>query len=77
MTAAYGASLALVQRDVRGLVGTLAMSQSALVLAGLAGTLPLELCGALAIWISSGLALTGIGLVAWSLESRSGSVRLE
>lgn len=77
VTAAYGASLALVQRDVRGLVGTLAMSQSALVLAGLAGTLPLELCGALAIWISSGLALTGIGLVAWSLESRSGSVRLE
>ena len=37
LTATYGAALALVQRDLRGLIGTLAMSQSALVLAGLAG----------------------------------------
>jgi len=76
VTAAYGAALAVVQRDVRGLVGTLAMSQSALVLAGLAGALPLELCGALAVWISSGLALTGIALVAWSVESRAGPLSL-
>jgi NADH-quinone oxidoreductase subunit M len=77
VTAAYGAALAVVQRDVRGLVGTLAMSQSALVLAGLSGSLPLELCGALAIWISSGLALTGIALVAWSLESRGGPIAID
>jgi NADH-quinone oxidoreductase subunit M len=77
LTAVYGGLRALVQRDVRGLVGTLAMSQSALVFAGLAGTVPTELCGALAIWISSGLALTGMGLVAWALESRAGRISIE
>jgi NADH-quinone oxidoreductase subunit M len=77
VTAVYGAALAIVQRDLRGLIGTLAMSQSAMVLAGLAGTLPMELNGAFCVWISSGLALTGIGLVAWALESRAGVIRLD
>ncbi len=76
VTAAYGAALSLVQRDLRGLIGTLAMSQSAMVLAGLAGKLPMELNGALCVWIASGLALTGIGLVAWALESRAGPLSL-
>jgi len=77
ITAAYGAALAIVQRDLRSLIGTLAMSQSALVLAGLAGTLPMELAGALCVWVSSGLSLTGIGLVSWALESRAGPIRLD
>ena len=77
LTAAYGAALAVVQRDVRGLLGTLAMSQSAMVLAGLSGTVPMELCGALAVWVSSGLALTGMGLVVWALESRGGMISIE
>jgi NADH-quinone oxidoreductase subunit M len=77
VTAAYGAALAIVQRDLRSLIGTLAMSQSALVLAGLAGTLPMELAGALCVWVSSGLSLTGIGLVTWSLESRAGAIGLD
>jgi NADH-quinone oxidoreductase subunit M len=77
ITAAYGAALAVVQRDVRGLLGTLAMSQSAMVLAGLSGTVPTELCGALAVWVSSGLALTGMGLVVWALESRGGMISIE
>ena len=77
VTAAYGAALAIVQRDLRSLIGTLAMSQSALVLGGLAGTLPMELNGAFCVWISSGLALTGIGLVSWALESRAGPIRLD
>jgi NADH-quinone oxidoreductase subunit M len=77
VTAAYGAALAVVQRTARGLVGTLAMSQSAMVLAGLSGTLPMELCGALAVWVSSGLALTGIGLVVWALESRAGRIQID
>lgn len=77
VTAAYGAALAVVQRDVRGLVGMLAMSQSAMVFAGLSGTVPTELCGALAVWVSSGLALTGIGLVTWALESRGGQISIE
>jgi NADH-quinone oxidoreductase subunit M len=77
VTAVYGAAIAVVQRDLRGLIGTLAMSQSALVLAGLAGKLPMELNGAFCIWISSGLTLTGIALVAWALESRAGPLSLE
>ena len=77
VTAAYGAALAIVQRDLRSLIGTLAMSQSAMVLAGIAGTLPMELDGAFCVWVSSGLALTGIGLVTWALESRAGSIRLD
>ena len=47
------------------------------VLAGLAGTLPMELAGAFCVWVSSGLALTGIGLVAWALESRAGPIPLD
>jgi len=77
VTAVYGGALALAQRDLRGFVGALAMSQSALVLAGLAGRLPMELTGAFCVWISSGLAITGIGLVSWSLESRAGAISLE
>jgi NADH-quinone oxidoreductase subunit M len=77
LTAAYGAALAVVQRDVRGLVGMLAMSQSAMVFAGLSGTVPTEIVGALAVWVSSGLALTGIGLVTWALESRGGQISIE
>jgi NADH-quinone oxidoreductase subunit M len=77
LTATYGAALAVVQRDVRGLVGMLAMSQSAMVFAGLSGTVPTEIVGALAVWVSSGLALTGIGLVTWALESRGGRISIE
>ncbi|MFM9025058.1 MAG: proton-conducting transporter membrane subunit [Planctomycetaceae bacterium] len=76
VTAAYGAALAMVQRDARGLLGHLAMSQSAMVLAGIAATVPMELVGALAVWVSSGLALTGIGLVVWALESRAGRISI-
>ena len=77
VTAVYGAALSLVQRDLRGFIGTFAMSQSAIVLAGLSGRLPMELNGAFCIWISSGLAITGIGLVTWALESRAGDISLE
>ena len=77
VTAAYGAALAVVQRDARGLLGHLAMSQSAMVLAGITATVPMELVGALAVWVSSGLTLTGIGLVVWALESRAGRISID
>ena len=77
VTAVYGAALAVVQRDLRGFIGTLAMSQSAIVLAGLSGRLPMELNGAFCVWISSGLAITGIGLVTWALESRAGRISID
>jgi NADH-quinone oxidoreductase subunit M len=77
VTAVYGAALAGAQRDLRRLIGYLAFSQSALVLAGLAGTLPMELTGGLCVWIASGLSLTGIGIVAAALEGRAGPLRLD
>jgi len=77
VTAVYGGALAVVQRDLRGLIGTLAFGQSALVLAGLAGKVPMELNGAFCVWISSGLTLAGVGLVAWALESRAGPLSLQ
>lgn len=77
VTAVYGAALCLVQPTLRSFIGALAMSQSALVLVGLSGTLPLELTGAFCVWISSGLAITGIGLVSWALESRAGPIPLD
>jgi NADH-quinone oxidoreductase subunit M len=77
VTAVYGAALAVVQRDLRRLLGYLAFSQSALVLAGLSGTLPMELTGGLCVWIASGLSLTGIGIVAAALEGRAGPLRLD
>jgi NADH-quinone oxidoreductase subunit M len=77
VTAVYGAAIALVQRDLRRLIGYLAFSQSALVLAGLSGTLPMELTGGFCVWIASGLSLTGIGIVAAALEGRAGPLRLD
>ncbi|MEI6240018.1 MAG: proton-conducting transporter membrane subunit [Planctomycetia bacterium] len=77
VTAVYGGALAVVQRDLRGLIGTLALSQSALVLAGLSGKAPMELNGAFCVWISSSLTLAGIALVAWALESRAGPLSLQ
>jgi NADH-quinone oxidoreductase subunit M len=76
-TAVYGAALTIAQRTLRGFIGAFSMSQSALVLAGLSGTLSLELTGAFCVWISSGLAITGIGLVCWALESRAGDISIE
>ena len=76
VTAAYGAALGLVQKEVRPMLGYLAMSHSALTLAGLTGTTPLHLVGGLTVWISSGLALTGMGLTVWALEARAGILSL-
>lgn len=76
ITAAYGAALGLVQKEVRPMLGYLAMSHSALTLAGLTGTTPLHLVGGLTVWISSGLALTGMGLTVWALEARAGTLSL-
>ena len=76
VTCVYGAALAVAQRDVRGLVGALAVSQSALVLAGLADGTQAELSGAIAVWVASGIVLTGVALVARSLEARAGTLAI-
>lgn len=76
VTAVWGAALGLVQPEPRRALGYLTLSQSALVLAGLTGTTPVSLVGGLTMWLSSGLALTGLGLTIWALEARTGPLAL-
>jgi NADH-quinone oxidoreductase subunit M len=76
VTAVYGASLAIVQRDARRACGYLFVSQSALVLAGLDCTSTEALAGALVLWISSALAFTGMARTILALEVRRGRLDL-
>jgi NADH-quinone oxidoreductase subunit M len=75
-TAVYAAGMALVQRDSRRFFCYLFLSNSSLVLVGLEIATPLGLTGALCLWLSVGLALTGFGLVLRSIEARKGRVLL-
>lgn len=75
-TAVHGAALALVQRDARRACGYLFVSQSALVMAGLDCTSVDALCGALVLWISSGVAFAGLARCVLVLEARRGRLDL-
>ncbi|HET9783716.1 MAG TPA: proton-conducting transporter membrane subunit [Terriglobales bacterium] len=76
VTAVYGAALALVQQSARRACGYLFMSQSALVMAGLACTSSLAVAGALLVWLSSGLAFAGLARTVLVLEARRGRLDL-
>jgi len=75
-TAVYAAGMALVQREARRFFCYLLLSHSSLVLVGLAMATPIGLTGALCLWISVGLALTGFGLTLRSIEARTGRILL-
>ncbi|HEX6963808.1 MAG TPA: proton-conducting transporter membrane subunit [Lacipirellula sp.] len=75
-TAVYAAGMALVQRDARRFYCYLLLSHSSLVLVGLEVATPIGLTGALCLWISVGLSLTGFGLTLRSIEARKGRVLL-
>lgn len=75
-TAVHGAALALVQRDARRACGYLFVSQSALVMAGLDCTSVDALCGALVLWLSSGVAFAGLARCVLVLEARRGRLDL-
>jgi NADH-quinone oxidoreductase subunit M len=75
-TAVYAAGMALVQRDGRRFFCYLFLSHSSLVLVGLEIATPIGLTGALCLWISVGLAMTGFGLTLRSIEARTGRVSL-
>lgn len=76
-TAVYAAGMALVQREARRFFCYLLLSHSSLVLVGLEMATPLGLTGALCLWISVGLSLTGFGLTLRSIEGRVGPVSLD
>ena len=75
-TAVYAAGMALVQREGRRFFCYLLLSHSSLVLVGLEIATPIGLTGALSLWLSVGLALTGFGLTLRAIESRTGRVSL-
>jgi NADH-quinone oxidoreductase subunit M len=76
-TAVYAAGMALVQREGRRFFCYLFLSHSSLVLVGLETATPVGLTGALSLWLSVGLALTGFGLTLRSMEARMGRIALD
>jgi NADH-quinone oxidoreductase subunit M len=69
-TASYAAGLALVQQDVRRFFAYLFLSNASLVLVGMEVASPTSLTGSLALWLSVGISLTGLGLTLRAVESR-------
>lgn len=76
VTAVYAAGMALVQREARRFFCYLFLSHSSLVLVGLETATPVGLTGALSLWLSVALSLTGFGLTLRCVESRTGRVSL-
>ncbi len=76
VTALYAAGMALVQRESRRFFCYLFLSHSSLVLIGLGTASPLAITGALCVWISVALALTGFGLTIRAVEARIGRLSL-
>lgn len=76
VTAVYAGSMALLQREARRMFCFLFLSQSSLVLVGLELVTPIGLTGALCLWLSVGLSMTGFGISLRSIEARISRVAL-
>ncbi len=76
ITAVYASGMALVQTEARRFFCYLFLSNASLVLVGLELVTPIGLTGALCVWLSVGLSLTGFGITLRSIESRIGRVSL-
>lgn len=76
LTSLYAAGMALVQTETRRFFCYLFLSHSSLVLVALETVTPIGLTGALALWLSIGLSLGGLGLTLRALEARVGRVSL-
>lgn len=75
-TAVYAAGMAAVQRDARRFFAYLFLSHASLVLVGLELVTSISLTGALALWFSVALSLSGLGLTLRALEARFGHLSL-
>ncbi len=76
VTAVYAGGMALVQTEARRMFCFLFLSQASLVLVGLEIVTPIGLTGALCVWLSVGLSLTGFGITLRCIEARIGRVSL-
>nr|MCU0709372.1 hypothetical protein [Pirellula sp.] len=77
LTSVYAAGMAMVQRESRRFYCYLFLSHASLVLVGLETVTPEALTGALCVWFSSSLSLTGFGLTLRSVEARLGRLSLK
>tara|TARA_R110002073_G_scaffold154287_3_gene309336 strand:- start:27063 stop:28610 length:1548 start_codon:yes stop_codon:yes gene_type:complete len=75
-TAVYAGGMALVQREARRMFCYLLLSQSSLVLVGLELVTPIGLTGALCLWVSVGMSLTGFGITLRCIEARISRISL-
>ena len=73
----YAAGLALIQNDARSFFASLALSQSSIVLVGLAIGTPVGTAGSLIVWLSAAISLTGLGLVVRGVEARIGRFSMD
>ncbi|WP_437643566.1 complex I subunit 4 family protein [Sorangium sp. So ce362] len=73
VSALHGAVLALVQTDLRRLLGYLVASQKGLVLLGIASLSRESVSGALLQTVASSIAITGLAMVIGALEARTGT----
>ena len=76
ITAVYAAGMAVVQREARRFFAYLFLSHASLVLVGLELHTTISLTGALALWFSAMVSLTGLGLTLRALEARFGRLAL-
>lgn len=76
ITAVYAAAMAVVQQEARRFFAYLFLSHASLVLVGLELHTAISLTGALALWVSAALSLTGLGLTLRALEARFGRLSL-
>ena len=76
-TALYASCMAIVQTDSKRFFCFLFLSNSSLVLVGLETTTPIGLTGALSVWFSVALSLTGLGLTLRCVEARTGPLSLK
>lgn len=73
-TAIYAGAMALVQREARRFFCYLFLSHSSLVLVGLELATTVGFAGALCVWLSVGLSLTGFGITLRCIEARIGRI---
>ncbi|WP_437713967.1 proton-conducting transporter membrane subunit [Sorangium sp. So ce448] len=73
ISAVHGAILALTQTDLRRMIGYLVASQKGLVLLGIASMNPQSVSGALIQSFGLSIAVTGVAMVVWAIEARTGT----
>ncbi len=76
ITAVYAAGMSLVQKEARRFFCYLFLSNASLVLVGLELATPIGFTGALCVWLSVGLSLTGFGITLRGVEARLGRISL-